>query len=116
MKHELEQKKVIIDDYEKRLQEKVSEIENRYEGVVGALEVEVWVAKMKKYFLDQLEGRGHTHADKKYISKMRSFVDASTSSDALKVLAGDNELVNFMKNWENLAKEKDKKWVKNQQF
>jgi integrase len=109
MKHELEQKKVIIDDYEKRLQEKVSEIENRYEGVVGALEVEVWVAKMKKYFLDQLEGRGHTHADKKYISKMRSFVDASTSSDALKVLAGDNELVNFMKNWENLAKEKDKK-------
>jgi len=109
MKHELEQKKIIIDDYEKRLQEKVSEIENRYEGVVGALEVEVWVAKMKKYFLDQLEGRGHTHGDKKHISKMRDFVDAETTSEALKALGGDEELVNFMRNWENLAKEKDKK-------
>jgi len=109
MKHELEQKKIIIDDYEKRLQEKVSEIENRYEGVVGALEVEVWVAKMKKYFLDQLEGRGHTHGDKKHISKMRDFVDAETTSESLKALGGDEELVNFMRNWENLAKEKDKK-------
>ncbi|MBT5201620.1 MAG: site-specific integrase [Thaumarchaeota archaeon] len=108
MKHELEQKKIIIDDYEKRLQEKVSEIENRYEGVIGALEIEVWVAKMKKFFLDQLEGRGHTHVDKKYISDMRDFVDASTSSDALKVFGGDNELVNFMKNWESLAKNKVK--------
>ncbi|MCV0366312.1 MAG: site-specific integrase [Nitrosopumilus sp.] len=108
MKHELEQKKVIIDDYEKRLQEKVSEIENRYEGVVGALEVEVWVAKMKKFFLDQLEGRGHTHTNKKYISQMRDFVDATTTADALKVFGGDNELINFMKNWENLAKNKEK--------
>jgi len=106
MKHELEQKKIIIDDYEKRLQEKVSEIENRYEGVVGALETEVWVAKMKKYFLDQLEGRGHTHTNKKYISEMRDFVDASTSSDALKVFGGESELVNFMRNWESLAKNK----------
>ena len=109
MKHELEQKKVIIDDYEKRLQEKVSEIESRYEGVVEALEVEVWVAKMKKYFLDQLEGRGHTHMNKKYISEMRDFVDAPTASDALKVFGGDNELVNFMRNWENLAKNKKEK-------
>ena len=106
MKHELQQKKIIIDDYEKRLQEKVSEIENRYEGVVGALEIEVWVAKMKKFFLDQLEGRGHTHTDKKYISEMRDFVDAPTASDALKVFGADNELLNFMKNWENLPKNK----------
>ena len=63
---------------------------------------------MKKFFLDQLEGRGHTHVDKKYISDMRDFVDASTSSDALKVFGGDNELVNFMKNWESLAKNKVK--------
>jgi len=39
---------------------------------------------------------------------MRDFVDASTSSDALKVFGGDNELVNFMKNWESLAKNKVK--------
>ena len=104
MKHELEQKKIIIDDYEKRLQEKVSEIENRYEDVVGALEVEVWVAKMKKYFLDQLEGRGHTHGDKKYISKMRNFVDAETTSEALKSLGGDEGLINFMRNWERGSK------------
>jgi len=109
MKHELEQKKIIIDDYEKRLQEKVSEIENRYEGVIGALETEVWVSKMRNYFLDQLEGRGHVHANKKYTSQMRNFVDASNSSNALKVFGEDNELVNFMKNWENLAKNKDKK-------
>jgi integrase len=106
MKHELEQKKIIIDDYEKRLQEKVSEIENRYEGVVEALEVEVWIAKMKKFFLDQLEGRGHTHTNKKYISQMRDFVDASTSANALKVFGGDSGLINFMRNWENLAKDK----------
>ncbi len=108
MKYELEQNRIIIDDYEKRLEKKVSEIENRYEGVVGALEVEVWVAKMKKFFLDQLEGRGHTHANKKYISQMRDFVDASTSSDALKVFGGDSELVNFMRNWENTVIDKSK--------
>jgi len=95
MKHELEQKRVIIDDYEKRLQEKVTEIENRYEDVIGVLETEVWVAKMKNYFLDQLEGRGHTHADKEYVSKMRNFVDASTSSEALKIFGGDSEIGKF---------------------
>jgi len=109
MKHELKQNKIIIDDYEKRLQEKVFEIENRYEEVVGALEIEVWVAKMKKYFLDQLEGRGHTHTKKKYISEMRDFVDAPTTSDALKVFGGESEVVKFMRNWEKLAKNKDKK-------
>ncbi|NQV40101.1 MAG: site-specific integrase [Nitrosopumilus sp.] len=109
MKYELEQNKVIIDDYEKKLQEKVSEIENRYEDVIGALEMEVWVSKMKNYFLDQLEGRGHVHADKEYISKMRDFVNTSTtSSEALETLGGGDELVNFMKKWESLGKHKAK--------
>ena len=61
---------------------------------------------MKKFFLDQLEGRGHTHTNKKYISQMRDFVDASTSANALKVFGGDSGLINFMRNWENLAKDK----------
>jgi len=109
MKYELEQNKVVIDDYEKRLQDKVTEIENRYEDVIGALQTEVWVAKMKNYFLDQLEGRGHVHTDKKQISQMRDFVNAPTASEALKALGGDNELVKAMHNWENLSKEKEKK-------
>jgi len=108
MKHELEQNRIIMDDYERILQEKVTEIENRYEDVIGALETDVFVAKMKKYFLDQLEGRGHTHTDKKYISKMRNFVDATASSDALEVLGGKSDLVKFMRNWESLAKDKAK--------
>jgi len=108
MKHELEQKRVIIDDYEKKFQEKITEIENRYEDVIGALETEVWVSKMKNYFSNQLEGRGHVHTDKKYISKMRNFVDAFTSADALKVFGGDSELVNFMRNWENTVIDKSK--------
>jgi len=108
MKHELEQNRIIMDDYERILQEKVTEIENTYEDVIGALETDVFVAKMKKYFLDQLEGRGHTHTDKKYISKMRNFVDATASSDALEVLGGKSDLVKFMRNWESLAKDKAK--------
>jgi len=108
IKHELEQKRIIIDDYEKKFQEKVTEIENRYEDVIGALETEVWVSKMKNYFSNQLEGRGHVHTDKKYISKMRNFVDASTSSDALEIFGGSNDLVNFMKKWQSLAKDKAK--------
>lgn len=63
---------------------------------------------MKNYFLDQLEGRGHSHTDKKYISKMRDFVDASSSSKALEIIGGTDELVNFMKKWENLIKDKQK--------
>lgn len=109
MKHELEQNRIIIDDYEKRLEEKITEIENRYEDVVGALEVEVWVAKMKKFFLDQLEGRGHIHTNKKYISQMRNFVDADTASESLKVFGGTSELVNAMKKLEGLAKNKNMK-------
>ena len=108
MKHELEQKRAIIDDYEKQLQEKVNEIENRYENVLEALEVEVFVAKMKNYFLDQLEGRGHVHTDKKYISTMRDFVNAPTASQALKVFGGESDVTKFMRNWENLVpKEKN---------
>ena len=63
---------------------------------------------MKNYFSNQLEGRGHVHTDKKYISKMRNFVDAFTSADALKVFGGDSELVNFMRNWENTVIDKSK--------
>jgi len=108
MKYELEQNRIIMDDYEKRLQEKVIEIENRHEDVVGALEMDVWVSRMRNYFLDQLEGRDHIHADKKYISKMRDFVNTSTSSEALKIFGGNDELINFMKEWERLAKDKTK--------
>ncbi|MGH1566229.1 MAG: hypothetical protein ACRBB5_02130 [Nitrosopumilus sp.] len=75
---------------------------------MGALEIEVWVSKMKKYFLDQLEGRGHVHIDKKYISEMRNFVDGGTASESLRVFVDSNELVNFIKKLESLAKDKTK--------
>ena len=39
---------------------------------------------------------------------MRDFVNTSTSSEAFKIFGGNDELINFMKEWERLAKDKTK--------
>jgi len=112
LKHESEKQELtqkIPDKVKEKLEfieNQVVEMEKSYGKVVGALEVEVFVARMKTYFLNQLEGRGHVHIDKKYISKMGDFVNADPSSEALKVLGVDGELLEFMMEWESLAKDK----------
>ena len=115
-KQEIQKQKIIIEEYETKLNQKVAEIEGEYQkqfdkhtGLIDELGIMLWHQKMKNYFHDQLEGKGHPHTNKEYREWMRGFVDTKNVSEMLKFMKvtgeGGKELI---KRFENIEKFYDK--------
>ena len=111
-KREIQTQKIIIDEYENKLNQKVAEIEGEYQnqidkhaGLIEEFGIMLWHQQMKNYFRDQLEGKGHPHTNKAYREWMRGFVDTKNVSEMLKFMKvtgeGTEELI---KRFENIEK------------
>lgn len=105
MKYELEQKKAIIDDYEKVLQNKVNEIESRHQKTIEFLALEAWREKMKNYFQKQLDGKGHVHTDKKYREFMEKFTRTQTIDEMLELMNTDSKTRDYFEVFKQNQKE-----------
>ena len=81
------------EEYENELKQRLAEIEEKYQDVIEEQKTRLWVEQMKNYFHKQLDGKGHPHTDPKYREFMRKFIEAEPTSEVMRLLKADNELI-----------------------
>ena len=96
-KHEIQKQKIIIDEYENRLDQKVAEIQDNYQDILEEMKFRLWHQSMRNYLHKQLDGKGHVHTDPKYREWMRKFVDTETLTEMVQFMNKNGQLDEIQK-------------------